>query len=301
MAIDLRLMRYVIVVSEAGSFEAAAERLHMTQPPLSRQIRDLERELGVELFHRRPTRLTEAGRVFVESAREVLAAAERTVERTRHAGRARTGTVRVGYTVTAAFAEMPKLFDAMREQHPGIRVDAREAWDSELSAAAENDELDVVLGRYVATPPTCQRTTLRRDRFAVVVGSAHPLAGRDAVSLSDLRGETVRFFPRTFAPRYYDATLAALHSTGETFEIWENPLPGLRNLNVHLKDRGFMFLPLSLRDHLPGGVACLPIPHDLPVNLDIAWRRPPQPATRALVETACRLAREEGWIPGPPG
>jgi DNA-binding transcriptional LysR family regulator len=296
MSIDLRVMRYVIAVADAGSFEAAAERLHMTQPPLSRQIRDVERQLGVELFQRRPTRLTDAGRIFVESAREVLAAAERTVERTRSAGRAESGTVRVGCTVTAAFDEMPKLAELMRDEHPAVRVDAREQWDSEITSSIESGELDVVVGRYVPTPSSWLRTTLRRDHFAVVVGAGHPLARRDTVSLSELRGEKLKFFPREFAPYYHDATLAALHCAGEKFDRWENPLPGLRNLHFHLQREGFMLLPRSLSDHLSSAVACLRLDRELSVDLEIAWQRRAQPATRALVGAARRLARKERWI-----
>ncbi|GLW07056.1 transcriptional regulator, LysR family protein [Microtetraspora sp. NBRC 13810] len=292
-------MRYVIAVAEAGSFEAAAERLHMTQPPLSRQIRELERQLGVQLFHRRPARPTEPGRVFVESARRVLAEADLAVERTRLAAYADAGPVRVGYTVTASFDEMPKVFAAMRDRHPGIRVEAREAWDEELVEAVRAGELDVLLGRHVPTPATFERTVLRREPFAVVVGADHPLAGRDAVSLSELRGETLRFFPRRFAPRYHDEVLAALRSSGETFAIWENPLPGLRNLNLHLRSEGFMILPASLGEQLPAGVTFLPINDRLPtIDLEMAWERHASAATLTLVAVTLDLARREGWHRG---
>ncbi|WP_052422884.1 LysR family transcriptional regulator [Nonomuraea candida] len=305
MPVELRLMRYVIEVAEAGGFEAAAERLHMTQPPLSRQIRDLERELGVELFHRRPTRLTEAGRVFVEEAREVLAAAERTVERTRRSAGVDHGAVRVGYTVTAAFDEMPKVFAAMRARHPGIRVEAREAWDAELTAAAEAGELDALLGRHLAVPAAWSSAVLRTEEFVVVVGAGHRLAGRARVGLRELRGETLRFFPRRFAPLYHDAVLAGLRATGEEPRIWENPLPGLRNLNLSLNNSGYMLLPRSLAGQLPGGIACLPLTDRLPpIELRLSWGRTPSPATTALVRTARRLAAREGWTttaPDPPG
>jgi len=297
MSVDLRLMRYVIAIAETGSFEAAAERLHMTQPPLSRQIRDLERELGVQLFHRRPTRLTEAGKVFVESARQVLAEAERMVERTREAAGLSRGLVRVGYTVTAAFEEMPKLFAAMRDRHPGIRVDAREAWDMDLVAAAADGELDVLLGRHLPIPAGFATEVLRREDFVVVVGPRHPLATRKSVALRDLRGQTLRFFPRRYAPLYYDRVLAALTSTGETFEIWENPLPGLRNLNLNLYEDGFMFLPRSVSLQLPGQIVCLPVTDDLPpIELTISWNRHAAPPVIALVHTARLLARQEGWL-----
>ncbi|RBM17236.1 hypothetical protein DI005_23420 [Prauserella sp. PE36] len=297
MAVELRLMRYVIAISEAGSFEAAAARLHMTQPPLSRQIRELERELGVELFHRRPTRLTSAGEVFVASAKEILAATDQLVRDVRAEGDAHYDTVRVGYTLTTAFSEMPALVAFLRDHHAGIVVDAHEAWDTELTAALDEGRLDVVIGRFVSVPRSCRTRGLRRDRFAIVVGAGHPLAGEDSVSLTDLRGQTLRFFPRSFAPRYHDAALAALHSTGETFDIWENPLPGLRNLNVHLRDGGFMFLPRSLGDHLPKGLVCLPLQQALPADLDILWRQPPSPAARAFIRAAVEFARAEGWLP----
>ncbi|MEU6788369.1 LysR substrate-binding domain-containing protein [Nonomuraea angiospora] len=296
MSVDLRLMRYVIAIAEEGTFEGAAERLHMTQPPLSRQIRDLERELGVDLFHRRPTRLTEAGRVFVESARRVLAEAEQTIERTRQAAGVDHGAVRIGYTVTTAFDEMPKLFAAMQARHAAIQIEAREAWGAELTAAVEEGELDVVLGRHLPVPATWVTAILRTEKYVAVVGSGHRLAGRQRVSLRDLRGETLRFFPRRFAPRYHDEVLAALHSTGETFDVWENPLPGLRNLNLNLSDNGFMLLPRSLGRQLPTGVTCLPLTDDLPpIELRISWERNPSPAATALIRTARRLARREGW------
>ncbi|WP_181448955.1 LysR family transcriptional regulator [Nonomuraea aridisoli] len=301
MPVDLRLMRYVIAVAEAGSFEAAAGRLHMTQPPLSRQIRDLERELGVALFHRRPTRLTEAGRVFVEEAREVLAGAEQAVERARNAAGAGRGAVRVGYTVTAAFDEMPKLFAAMRARHPGVRVEAREAWDAELTAAAMGGELDVLLGRHLDVPAAWPSAVLRSEEFMAVVGSGHRLAGRAEVSLRELRGETLRFFPRSYAPRYHDEVLAGVRGTGEEFEVWENPLPGLRNLAVSLSDGGFMVLPRSLCARLPGGIAFLPLLDRLPpIELRLSWAPDPSPAVTALIRTAHRLARRERWT-APPG
>jgi len=137
---------------------------------------------------------------------------------------------------------------------------------------------------------------LRRDPYAVVVGSRHRLAGRDAVALRDLRGETLRFFPRARAPRYYDDLLAALQGTGETFEVWENPLPGLRSLNVSLSERGFMVLPAALAGQLPAGVVCLALTDDLPtIDLGISRRRDATPAVRLLVRTARDLARRERW------
>ena len=153
MAIDLRLMRYVIAVAEEGGFQRAAERLVMAQPPLSRQIRDLERELGVTLFERQPAvRLTEAGRVFVDSARTILAEADRLVERTVLAGRGEYGSIRVGYIYSAVFDTLPRLVEAMSKSHPGVTVDVGDGWTPELDAALLAGAYDLVLfARYAAS------------------------------------------------------------------------------------------------------------------------------------------------------
>lgn len=279
-------MRYVVAVADAGSFQLAAQRLRMSQPPLSRQIRDLERRLGVPLFNRRPTRLTEAGRVFVESARQVLIDADRVVERTCSVG---LGLVRVGYTVTTAFEEMPALFAAMRRAHPKIRVEAREAWDHELTAALADGDLDAVLGRLVTAPRNAETTTLRRDTLCVAVGPSHRLADRPDITLADLDGERMQFFPRHLAPRYHDEILAAVRAAGLRIDVWENPLPGLRASATNLGGGGFMLLPTPVAAHLPG-IRRLPVRDGLPrLSLELIWRTPTTPAGAALVETARRL------------
>src|SRR3954469_19198405 len=188
VVVELRLMRYVVAVADEGGFQRAAERLHMAQPPLSRQIRGLARELGVRLFDRRPTRLTEPGRVFVESARKVLADADGLVEATRRAGRGETGGVRLGYVPSAAHEPLPRLLAAMAEERPGVRVDVREAWSAELDLALREERVDVGLARGLSGRDGDARETLGSEPLVVVLGERHPLAGRDEVHLRDLRG-----------------------------------------------------------------------------------------------------------------
>ena len=155
-------MRYVVAVAEEGGFQRAAERLVMAQPPLSRQIRGLERELGVTLFERRPVvRLTEAGRVFVESARAILAESDRLVERTMLASRGEYGTIRVGYIYSAVFETLPQLVAAMGESYPRVTVNVRDGWTPELDAALLADTYDLVLSRDMPQRPEYRRQTLR--------------------------------------------------------------------------------------------------------------------------------------------
>lgn len=290
VVVELRLMRYVVAVADEGGFQRAADRLHMAQPPLSRQIRDLERELGVRLFDRRPTRLTEPGRVFVESARKVLADAGELVEATRRAGRGETGVVRVGYVPSAAHETLPRLLAAMADERPGVRVDVREAWSAELDLALREERVDVVLARGVPEREAYARETLRSEPLVVVLGERHPLAGQDAIRLRDLRGRTFCFFPRHIAPDSYDAVLAALRHTGEEFDVWENALPQARHDRLRAGE-DFTVVPRSLGGRPPAGTVSRPVSDDLPaVDLELVWRPGSlPPSAAALIEVARRL------------
>ncbi len=297
MAIDLRLMRYVIAVAEEGGFQRAAERLLMAQPPLSRQIRDLERELGVTLFERRPVvRLTEAGRVFVESARTILAESDRLVERTVLAGRGELGTVRVGYVFSAVFETVPRLVAAMNESHPGVTVDVRDGWTPELDAALLADGYDLVLSRDVPQRPEYRRETLRNERLVAVVDEGHPLARQGRVGLREFAGQRFCHPPRRLAPDRYDFMATALDRTGETFEYRESPIHGLSHLDLHDR-RSFALVAASVVGRVPVGTTTLALTDDLPpLTLQMVWKRSnTSTALALLLDTAREVAEREHW------
>jgi len=288
--IELRLMRYVVAVADEGGFQRAAERLHMAQPPLSRQVRDLERELGVRLFERRPTRLTEPGRVFVEGARRILADADGLAEATRRAARGETGLVRLGYVPSVAHETLPRLLAAMTAERPGIQVDVREAWSAELDHALREGRVDVALARGLPEREEYARETLRSEPLMVVLGERHPLAGRDGLRLRDLREYGFCFFPREVAPDSYDAVLLALGHTGERFEVWESPIPQARHDRLRT-GTDFTVVPRSLGDRPPSGTVGIAILDDLPtVDLGLVWRADAlSPSVEALIAVARRL------------
>jgi DNA-binding transcriptional LysR family regulator len=272
MPVELRLMRYVVAVAEEGGFQAAARRRRIAQPPLSRQIRNLEQQLGVPLFHRRPTRLTEAGQEFVRAARLALAAADEVAEAAR---RAAAPMVRVGYGPTTAYDEMPRIRSAMARSHPEVQVRAEETWGAAMEAAMRHGRLDAALGRHLPAPPGYRITVLARHRYLAGVGTAHPEARRKQVTLADLRGQPLRLFPRHLDPAYYDAVVSAAASTGINFDVWENPVPDLRNIRTRRSATGFMLIPAPLATHLPG-IAALQVGDDLPLcELQLAWRTAP--------------------------
>ncbi|MEV6008804.1 LysR family transcriptional regulator [Streptomyces sp. NPDC051976] len=300
MAIDLRLMRYVVAVAEEGGFQRAAERLVMAQPPLSRQIRELERTLGVTLFERRPVvRPTEAGRVFVESARAILADSDRLIERTVLAGRGELGTVRVGYIYSAVFETLPRLVAAMGEAHPGVTVDVSEGWSPELDAALLADTCDIALSRDLPQRPEYRSEPLRRERLVAVVADGHPLARQGRAGLREFAGQRFCHPPRRLAPDRYDFMAAALERTGETFTFWENPIHGLGHLDLQ-DGRSFALVSGSAAGRVPLGTTTVALTDDLPpLDLRMVWKRDnTSPALGLLISTAREVARREGWVAG---
>jgi DNA-binding transcriptional LysR family regulator len=286
----LRTMRYVIAIAETGGFQRAAEQLHMSQPPLSRQIRELERELGVALFHRRPTRLTAEGHVFVQHARAVLAHVERAVTDTRAAAGELAGMVRVGSGPMSGSTDVPTLIAAVNHRHPDVIVEVVEMWDTELTSALISGDIDIAIGWHLGIDGDLVRRVVRREPYVIVVADGHRLADTPRVALAELRGETFRFLPRRFAPAYYDAVLRAVGSTGEEFNVWENPLPGLRYFG-NLGSGGFHVLPASISGALPAGTRCLPISDDLPLaELLMAWRPGAGRTVEAVASVATKLA-----------
>jgi DNA-binding transcriptional LysR family regulator len=282
-------MRYVVAVADEGGFARAARRLHMAQPPLSRQIAELERQLGVQLFERRPTRLTAAGKTFVESARQILADADRLAREVQVAGSTPSGTVTLGYMPASGFDTVPALVRAVQDRYPSIEVVANEQWSPERALTRESDRVDLALTRCAAENPDLEVLTLRHEHLQALLSASHPLADRAEIALADLAGHTFCYFPRRLAPAYFDHVLGALNSTGQTFTVWENPIPN--------DPRNFTVIPSSTAQHVPAGLTVLQLSDALPrVDLQLLWNPAnTTPATAAVIEVARELAVQEGW------
>lgn len=191
---ELRHLKYFIAVAEEGGFSRAARRLHVVQPTLSMQIRDLETELGGPLFDRgaRGAKLTSAGEVFLTEARQVLAQAERARSTTRLALEGRSGSVRIGVAGAAVLGGL--LADRIRvfhEDRPLVRIELREATPLRQRAAILADELDVGYSALPAPPdePRLASAPVSSAAFEVALPAAHPLAGRETLTAEHIADE----------------------------------------------------------------------------------------------------------------
>jgi DNA-binding transcriptional LysR family regulator len=184
--VDLELIRRFIVVAEERNFGRAAARLHMTQPPLSRAIRQLETDLGAVLLDRSstPLTLTGAGAALYEEARLLLDQAEHV--RARVAATAGTATLTIGIVANSAEQAGPRLTAAFRHRHPGVQVSFREADFSDPTAGLRAGLTDVAITRTPFDDTGISTHALRVDRIGVVLRADDPLAGRGSLRVAEL-------------------------------------------------------------------------------------------------------------------
>nr|WP_246314746.1 LysR substrate-binding domain-containing protein [Kineococcus aurantiacus] len=189
----MRRLEYFVAVAEQGSFSAAARSLHVAQPPLSTQVRALERELGADLFDRsgRTPGLTAAGRALLPEARRILAAYDRLATTARHAREGGVGRLRVGLVPSATAGALPEVLRRVREELPGLEVSLVEGRPPELLRRLDLDDLDVVLLYAVPDGPQLASRVLSAEPLVLAVPAGHRLAALPAVPVAELEREPV--------------------------------------------------------------------------------------------------------------
>jgi DNA-binding transcriptional LysR family regulator len=287
---ELRHLRYFVVVAEELNFSRAATRLHMAQPPLSVAIRQLERELGTDLFQRttREVRLTEAGRVLLDGARRTLAEADRAVAGAKRAAAGELGQVTVAFSWSARFATLPTLGQAFGSRYPDVQLITQEMWNTDMESALHSGAVDVAISLCPELPPDIADEVIRTESVVAILAAKHPLANEEAISLGALADDEFVLFPRELAPRLYDVMVGICRHAG--FE------PKLRSESFHtgwdilrLADVPVVAIaPGSVAGELPEDVAAVPLsePTDV-LETRLLWLDDdPSPTVQAFLDTA---------------
>lgn len=291
---ELRHLRYFVAVAEELHFGRAAERLHIAQPPLSRQIRDLEEELGVPLFDRvaRGIELTPAGRAFLPEARLTLAQAERAQRSAQRAAKGEIGRLRVGFVEAATYsAILPNVLGFFRMHLPQIGLSLFEMSSGEQEEAFRDGRID--LGMLDNPPPDAERwlnvEPVYGDPLVAALPESHPLAAAARVTLADLAGDSFVLFPRSDVPRLYDEFIASCRAAGFSPRVVQqaagwHTLAGLVGAGV-----GTGFVPRSLADAGRPGIVYKRVRGlTVAVEMSAAWKKGDTSPVRERFVTALR-------------
>jgi DNA-binding transcriptional LysR family regulator len=214
---ELRHIRYFLAVAEYLNFSKAAQQLHIAQPPLSRQIRQLEDDLGVALFVRNKRRvlLTKAGRVFLDEARKLVVQAGHATEAARHAQKGESGFVRIGIAsglggvVSRVVANHCQLF-------PAVNIECKDVFSSSQSALLHKREIDIGFLRPPIDQINLSCELLFDEEFVVVLPRTHRLARRKSLRLKEIADEPLIIFDRSFSSGLYDKILGLYSRQGLT-------------------------------------------------------------------------------------
>ena len=214
---ELRHVRYFIAVAEYLNFRKAAEQLHIAQPPLSRQIRQLEEDLGVALFVRdkRRVELTKAGHAFLEEARKLVVQAGHAAEAARHAQKGESGIVRIG-VASGLGGVVSKVVFEHRRRLPAIEIECKDVFSGHQKEALHKGVIDVGFLRPPVDQVNLDCELLFEEEFVVVLPKTHRLAKRRFLKLKDIAGEPLIIFDRSFSSGLYDKILGLYSRQGFT-------------------------------------------------------------------------------------
>jgi LysR family transcriptional regulator, benzoate and cis,cis-muconate-responsive activator of ben and cat genes len=210
---ELRHLRYFVALAEEENFHRAAERLHVSQSPLSRQMRDLQAEIGIALLepHGRGVRLTPAGRFFAEKAARILRSVDTAVEEASLVAQGKIGAITIGFeTGSAYFGTLGKIVAAFRRREPRIALSLTPMSSAEQWAALRGGEISFGYGNHPPTDRSLHHVEVAQDRLGVALAADHRHARRTHLTTADLRGEPVLLQPRLLYPRLYDDIIAAM-------------------------------------------------------------------------------------------
>jgi DNA-binding transcriptional LysR family regulator len=299
-SLEIRHLRYFLAVSEELHFRRAAERLHIAQPPLSQAIRKLEAGLGVQLLERtsRTVEPTEAGRVFAEEARKVLASLERAVAEARRVGSV-PAQPRIGCVADLPIASLQRFLDGLYRRDPRVRPEVMHLVTIEQLRRLRAGELELGILYYVEdldldgieVEPLYEGTEM-----VALIPERHPAAPKERVAPDDLAGEDLVIFPREVNPALHDWLVERIAEAGYRFHAVHGASgPEARDLVLAVAEgTGVALVPAGF-DDVQAGSGLVRRPVEAPVWMPpmvIGWHADPPERLRPFVEIARAAAGE---------
>jgi DNA-binding transcriptional LysR family regulator len=298
---ELRHLRYFVAVAEEQNFTRAAAKLHVAQPALSSQIKDLESELQTPLFQRGRTgvQLTRPGKIFYRRARTILAQAVEAANEARTAAGLITGTLVLGFPSGLHLNYLARTIGKFRRDYPKVEFEFFHGLPAEQLKALREGRIDIAFLYFPAKLDRLEHQVVWRVPFEVVLPSRHPLAKRKAFELADLRGEDFVFCTRESRPEFYDEFFRQCSNSGFQPRIVEEvggyPTNILGLISVGL---GISVLPHLERAERIEGITWRPLAKPkMWVEFALAWRPDASIVTRQFMAVAAsefRVTPESG-------
>jgi len=276
---ELRHLRYFVAVGEEQHYGRGAQRLRVAQPALSRQIQDLEEELGFKLFDRlsRGVKLSTAGKLFLEEARRILQQVDEATKRAKRVASGQSGTLRVGFIESMSWhGVVPDSFRRFRERQPDAELQIKPLSSLEQIGAVRSGQLDA---GFVFTIANIDRelAQLEIDSISLMlaVPEGHPLAKSKSLRLRDLSSASFIWFPRRESPVFYDRLMHACFRGGlKSPHVVQEGVNEATILSLVSCGLGVAFVSSATRWRCPGSVILLPVVDlKLPLAFALIWRK----------------------------
>jgi DNA-binding transcriptional LysR family regulator len=271
---ELRHLRYFVAVAEELHFRRAANRLHISQPPLSQQIRQLEDELDVRLLERsrRRVELTAAGEAFYARAREILDAVDDAARLARRVQRGEVGSLSIGFVGSAVYSVVPEVLQRFRAERGDVELRLRELTTAAALDQLESGRIDVGFVRPGAPRDGIAVETVLREEIVVALPEAHRLAARGRIALDELAGEPMVLLTRTGSPGVREVLEAATARFGGEGRLVQEAAEVQTVIGLVAGGVGFSLVPDSVRSLTRRGVVYREVADAPSIELALAWR-----------------------------
>lgn len=296
---DLRQLRYFVMVANERNFTRAAERLHIAQPPLSRQIQHLEASLGTVLIERgtRPLRLTATGHLFYEHATQVLnrvAEVKRMIASATNAERRR---YTIGFVSSTIYARLPTLVRQFRQLAPDVDLSLVELGSLEQISALKEGKIDVGFGRIRFDDNQVVRTILREEKLVVAVPALSALASRQTpVALAEIASHPVILYPRSPRPSYADQVLSLFRDHGLSPVVAYEARELQIAIGLVAAEEGICIVPESVRQSRSEDVCYLEIEGTVTSPIIMSFRRgETSPELKVMAQVIANTYRQWGY------
>ncbi|MEH2193920.1 MAG: LysR family transcriptional regulator [Nostoc sp.] len=293
---ELRHLRYFVTLAEELHFGRAAERLHIAQPPLSQQIRQLERELGFELFHRtkRNVQLTEAGQVFLGEVQQIMKQLQQAIQVGQQTSRGEIGQLVVGFVSSAAYNILPIILRTFRSHVPDVDIELHELTTDQQLEWLREGRMDVGFLRPPVEENKFSYETIFQESLMVALPEAHFLASQSDVCLTSLANEPFILFPRILAPGLYDSIISICQQAGFSPKVAQEAIQMQTIVSLVAAEMGVAIVPESLQNLQRIGVVYKKLQEPTPkVAIAMIWRKnETSPTVQRLVEIVRQVAQQ---------